>query len=240
MKRSENLIAALERRPITGAVPHFELAFFLTMEVLGKVHPMHRNYSQWNQMSSDEKKLHLKDIADIHVDIALKFGHGAIVLQPAEIRHCMDDYLKVIDNIRDRIGNDICVFTSMDPTFSYGAPGSDIVECSCRLHDEAGKVKDELQKNAEKSFQKAEIFANHGGVDGFVMCTDYCMNNNPFLSPELFAEFVTPYLKMSINAYREMGFYVIKHTDGNIMPIIDQVLECNPHALHSLDPQGKH
>jgi uroporphyrinogen decarboxylase len=35
-----------------------------------------------------------------------------------------------------------------------------------------------------------------------------------------------------------MGFYVIKHTDGNIMPILDQLVDCQPHALHSLDPQG--
>jgi uroporphyrinogen decarboxylase len=35
-----------------------------------------------------------------------------------------------------------------------------------------------------------------------------------------------------------MGFYVIKHTDGNIMPILDQLVETNPHAIHSLDPQG--
>jgi uroporphyrinogen decarboxylase len=35
-----------------------------------------------------------------------------------------------------------------------------------------------------------------------------------------------------------MGFYVIKHTDGNIMPILDQLVESNPHALHSIDPQA--
>lgn len=35
-----------------------------------------------------------------------------------------------------------------------------------------------------------------------------------------------------------MGFYTIKHTDGNIMPIIDQLVQANPHALHSLDPQA--
>jgi uroporphyrinogen decarboxylase len=35
-----------------------------------------------------------------------------------------------------------------------------------------------------------------------------------------------------------MGFYSIKHTDGNIMPILDAMLECKPDALHSLDPQG--
>jgi uroporphyrinogen decarboxylase len=31
---------------------------------------------------------------------------------------------------------------------------------------------------------------------------------------------------------------VIKHTDGNIMPILDQLVQANPHALHSLDPQA--
>lgn len=31
----EKFIAALERRPITGRVPHFELVFFLTMEAFG-------------------------------------------------------------------------------------------------------------------------------------------------------------------------------------------------------------
>ena len=26
--------------------------------------------------------------------------------------------------------------------------------------------------------------------------------------------------------------------DGNIMPILDQLVDCHPHALHSIDPQG--
>ena len=31
---------------------------------------------------------------------------------------------------------------------------------------------------------------------------------------------------------------MIKHTDGNVMPIIGQLVGCRPHALHSLDPQA--
>ena len=50
--------------------------------------------------------------------------------------------------------------------------------------------------------------------------------------------FVTPYLKRVIDAYRSLGFFTIKHTDGNIMPILDQMVECGPDALHSLDPQA--
>ena len=78
----------------------------------------------------------------------------------------------------------------------------------------------------------------HGGLDGFAECSDYCLNSGPFLSPRRFSEFVAPYLSRLIQAYRDMGFYTIKHTDGNIMPIIDQLVQANPHALHSLDPQA--
>jgi uroporphyrinogen decarboxylase len=35
-----------------------------------------------------------------------------------------------------------------------------------------------------------------------------------------------------------MGLYSIKHTDGNVIPILDQIVQCGPDAVHSLDPQG--
>ena len=49
---------------------------------------------------------------------------------------------------------------------------------------------------------------------------------------------MTPYLKELITGYHELGFYVIKHADGNIMPIIEDLVNCHLHAQHSLDPQG--
>jgi uroporphyrinogen decarboxylase len=54
----------------------------------------------------------------------------------------------------------------------------------------------------------------------------------------MFSEFVTPYLAALIAGYRESGAYVIKHTDGNIMPILDQLVSAGPHGLHSLDPMA--
>jgi uroporphyrinogen decarboxylase len=66
----------------------------------------------------------------------------------------------------------------------------------------------------------------------------HCLNRGPFLSPEHFSEFVAPYLTHLIRGYRKLGFYVIKYTDGNLLPILDQLVEADPHALHSLDPQA--
>ena len=61
----ERFIAALERQPLTGRVPHFELVFYLTMEAFGKVHPLHRDYCQWLQMEEKERQLHRNDMADL-------------------------------------------------------------------------------------------------------------------------------------------------------------------------------
>ena len=90
----------------------------------------------------------------------------------------------------------------------------------------------------DNALKRGERFAEHGGIDGWAMCSDYCFNTGPFLRPEWFAEFVTPYLTRLCAGYRELGQYTIKHTDGNIMPILDQLVAAKPDALHSLDPQG--
>jgi uroporphyrinogen decarboxylase len=90
----------------------------------------------------------------------------------------------------------------------------------------------------DEAIRRAEQYQAHGGLDGFALCADYCFNTGPFLGPQRFSEFVTPYLAQLTRAYRDLGFYVIKHTDGNIMPILDDLLSTRPHALHSLDPQG--
>ena len=54
----------------------------------------------------------------------------------------------------------------------------------------------------------------------------------------MFAEFVQPYLRDIMAYYKERGYYSIKHTDGNVMPILDMIVDCKPDAVHSLDPQG--
>ena len=40
-------------------------------------------------------------------------------------------------------------------------------------------------------------------------------------------KYITPYLAEIIRNIREMGGFAIKHTDGNIMPILDQIAACS-------------
>lgn len=235
MQPREKFMTALERKPLFGLVPHFELVFFLTMEAFGKVHPSHRYYSQWDQMSQKERELHRNEMAQLYIDTAEKYHHSAILLHPNP--GDLKEVLLLIDKIRERSGDKYFLMLHGDATYSI-PDGEHMQDFIYRIADEPNKVKEEAERNVEKALKKAEVLAKHGGLDGFALCSDYCFNTGPFLSPSMFSEYITPYLAKLTKGYRDMSFYVIKHTDGNIMPILDQLVQTNPHALHSLDPQA--
>ncbi len=231
----ENFITALELSQPEGRVPHFELVFYLSMEAFGKVHPTHRYYSQWNQMEAKERQLHREDMADIYIATAERYGHSAIFvhINPDGV----EETIRMVDLIREKTGDRYFIMRHGDATFSL-PDGTQMTEFSFRIADDRAGLKAEADAMVDNALRQAEQLAKHGGLDGFALCADYCFNTGPFLSPRLFSDLVTPYLARLTQGYREMGFYVIKHTDGNIMPIIDQLVQTHPHALHSLDPQA--
>lgn len=236
MQPRERFIAALERRPLSGLVPHFELVFFLTMEAFGKVHPSHRSYHQWGQMEERERELHRHDMADLYIATAERYGHSAIFIHPNP--DSVEETLRLVDLIRAKSGDRYFIMRHGDATFSIPT-GTEMFAFAERMADEPEKLLEEAQQMVDDAIRRAELYARHGGLDGFALCADYCFNTGPFLSPPRFAQLITPFLAQITKAYRDMGFYVIKHTDGNIMPVIDQLISTKPHALHSLDPQGR-
>ncbi len=231
----ERFAAALERHPLTGRVPHFELVVFLTMEAFGKVHPYHRRYDQWDQMEEKERRLHRRDMAETYLLTAERYEHSAILLHPNP--NTTEETIRLVHLVREMSGDRYFLMLHGDATFSIPG-GEGMVEFCTRLADEPGQVKADAGQRVEGALERAQRLREAGGLDGFALCADYCFNDGPFLSPTQFGEFVAPYLSRLIRGYREMGFYAIKHTDGNVMPILDQIVECEPHALHSLDPQG--
>lgn len=235
MTPRERFIAALERRPLSGRVPHFELVFFLTMEAFGKLHFSQRSYAQWDQMEEKERRLHRNEMADLYIATAERFEHSAIFIHPNP--GTFEETVRMIDLIREKSGDRYFLMLHGDATF--GVPGGGAMEAfAVRIAEEPEKVHAEAAAMVDNMLRYAERLRDHGGLDGFALCSDYCLNTGPFLSPRMFSEFVTPYLARLIEGERAMGFYVIKHTDGNIMPILDQLVQANPHALHSLDPQA--
>lgn len=235
----QNFITALEGKQPIGRVPHFELVFYLTMEAFGRVHPTHRVFHQWKQMSSSERELHRRDIADLYITTARTYEHSAIFFHPAGGwgDQTDDETIRILERIRKISGTEF--FTMVHGDATYELPSGDkMMQFVTDIADRPQQLKDQAQQRVDDALQRAEKYKTAGILDGFALCSDYCFNSGSFLSPSMFDEFVTPYLARLTQGYRQMGFYVIKHTDGNIMPILDSLVATNPHALHSLDPQG--
>lgn len=243
MKPREKFIKALKREKIEGHVPHFELVFFLTMESIGRVHPIHRNYSQWNQMSRAEQKLHLKEMALTYIEIAKKYNHSAIFVHPnpgldGELPNNMGATREILETIRDMSGDEYFLMIHGDVTHPI-PDGDHMVDFAAMMYEEPETLIEQTKRRMEKATKLCDMLSSKTGLlDGYALCSDYCFNTNPFYSREMFAELVQPYLKEIISYYRDNGFYTIKHTDGNVMPILDMIVECGPDAIHSLDPQG--
>lgn len=237
MTERERFLKALKREKLTGRVPTFELVYYLTMEKLGKVHPEHRKFFQWGQMSVKEKELQLKDMAYCYGEIAKLYHHSAILINPF-LPGDINDHVRFLEILVEEYGREFFILMHGDPTM--GIPNGDqMMEVAELLYDNPQQIIDTEWKNYDYIMKYSEEIAKRGHlVDGIAMCSDYCFNANPFCPPAMFGEVIAPVLEKSIKTFHEMDYAVIKHTDGNIMPIIDQLVECNPDALHSLDPQG--
>lgn len=245
MTPRQRFIHALERRqpPSAGRVPHFELVFFLTMEAFGRIHPSQRRYGQWLQMSDRERDLHRRDVADLFVTTARRYEHSAIFFHPpggwdgSGSGNRDDEIVRTLNHIREISGDEFFIMMHGDATYSIPS-GEEMVGFVDRIADEPEKLKDQAKQWVDDALARGQRLAKRGLVDGWALCSDYCFNTGPFLSPAMFDEFITPFLARLTAGYREQAYYVIKHTDGNILPILDSLIETRPHALHSLDPQG--
>lgn len=65
---------------------------------------------------------------------------------------------------------------------------------------------------------------------------DFAGNHGPLMSPRHFRDLFFPGLCQVIGGFKELGLFVIKHTDGNIWPIIDMIVESGIDCLDPIDP----
>ncbi len=78
--------------------------------------------------------------------------------------------------------------------------------------------------------------AVRAGADVVVVTDDYAHNTAPMMSPAVFAEFLQPRLARMIELIHAEGALCIKHTDGNLYPILEQILSAGPDGLNPLEP----
>jgi uroporphyrinogen decarboxylase len=183
--------------------------------------------------------------AQLYVDVARRYDHSIIFVNATLGKHeppGQDPFssysrgvVDTLQEIRSIAGDEFLLMCHNDPTFYI--PFNDFEQFIYTLMDEPTETHARARRQVDQSFESCDRLMA-AGADGFILCSDYCTNSGPFLSPSMFSEFIAPYLKQAVAEFKRRGAYVIKHTDGNIMPILAQLADAEPHALHSIDPMA--
>ena len=143
--------------------------------------------------------------------------------------------LKTLELAIKRFKDEKCiVFLSHDAfEFSHYLRGLDNLLMDYALNPEfAHRVAEIVIGYKKRVLQRAAEM----GADVLSTGDDYAYRTAPIMSPVHFREFVLPHLKETISVAKENGLPFLKHTDGNLWPIIDDIVDAGIDCLDPLEP----
>ena len=108
----------------------------------------------------------------------------------------------------------------------------DFLRCMYKAPSFANGV---LKGNYEYSLELGKSLLD-AGAEFILIGDDIADNHGPMMSVKLFKEFIHPYYKNLVGSLKKRGAKVIFHSDGNLLPIIDDILDWGIDGLHPIDP----
>ena len=230
MTGRERFIKAINFQ-VTDRIPHFEEIFDLNEEAFGRYIPYQRIM---NAVTADERDRVLHEAVEVYGLIVERFHWDAVCIWCPWGGDLQRECLRIA---KRELGEQIMIggyigesIHSIDTTHDYEQFASDLYERPEVIHAQALAMSDTAIADGRAMREAGADFVN--------LVSDVAFNQGPFISPEMFREFIIPYMHRHIPALKAEGLYVIQHSDGNLTPILEDWISPGMHMLHSLDPMA--
>jgi len=216
---------------IPERVPHFELVFQLPEEAFGLSWPTKEDLDKATPAERD----HLRaGYFALWERIHERYGWAAAAVEN-NLLGWFDG--EMVPEARKRFGDRMLIY-GFNAYGTYWMPsGSEMMaftEMICERPKEA-HARARRKRDASIALARQQV---DQGVDFICINSDYGYNQGPFISPAMFATFVTPYLAEIVDAIHAMGVPVLLHSDGDLRQILDQLVSTGLDGYQSIDPQG--
>ena len=208
--------------------PHFELMFEIEQEAFGLQFP---DRNSWQGISAREKERQIAVCMEIYQRIVERYRWDALAVywpwgDPDGIRAA-----------KRALGESILIGGLVGGGLLSIESTTDWTQFAVNLAESPGALHEEAERRCQSALAAIDLLLE-AGADFIVLPNDVAFNAGPFISPRHFAEFVTPYLVRQVARIRAGKAFAFVHTDGMIMPILDQLVAAEPHVLHSIDPMA--
>jgi uroporphyrinogen decarboxylase len=93
------------------------------------------------------------------------------------------------------------------------------------------------QMMLEYNLAQLDLLAE-AGLDVLVIEDDIASTSGPLISPAHFTTFVNRYNRQIVDRAHEKGLKVVRHSDGNLWPLMDTILDTGYDGINPLEPQA--
>ena len=78
--------------------------------------------------------------------------------------------------------------------------------------------------------------AIRAGAEVVMLGDDIGYRTGPMVSPQMYDEFIRPRLERVVRVIHEEGALAVKHSDGNLWPILDMIVSTGVDGINPLEP----
>lgn len=174
---------------------------------------------------------------DISMPVSEPLATPADLLSYVPPSPLAEHHFRTLDQAVERFGGKKAIFFQCRDVFSiprYLRGTEQILEDTLL---EPALVADLVELSLAYNIQQARE-ALRRGADVILLSDDYAYNNGPLFSPAVFDRCFRDGLGTMVAAVHAVGGLVVKHSDGNLMPLLDAIVSTGIDALDPIDPLG--
>lgn len=138
------------------------------------------------------------------------------------------------DYAKKTIGEEMALATFMRDPFAHAWEIFTPVRFVTWMYQRPDFIRRVIEKLADFNIEIIRQTAE-AGADFIISGGDYCEEKGPMVPLEFFRDVIFPNLKRQVDEAHRRGIKFIKHTDGNVNPLVEDLANIVD-GLHSLDP----
>jgi uroporphyrinogen decarboxylase len=195
-----------------------------------------------------ETALDSRRVADDWGIVYHRNPHGIPVAKEHPVRDAADlagyrppqpkrEHLLLLDLARERFGGRTALFWLMRGAFVRSWRLVGMTNLMMRMISDPGFVHRVAALTLDYNLEQLEMLAA-AGLDVLVVEDDIATTHTTLISPAHFREFVLPYNTRLVQRAHALGLKVMRHSDGNLWPILEDLIGAGYDALNPLEPQA--
>ncbi len=127
------------------------------------------------------------------------------------------------------------IFAIIDGPFSLAVRAWSWEEALIRFSHQDPELQAFLADALVETSQQLQTLVD-AGIHGLIIGDDIAYRRGPYIRPAALRPHYFPFLTLMVATAQDLGLPVVFHSDGNLWPIWDDLLQTGINGIHGLDP----